>query len=550
MLRQSISEMTVTQEEERFDQYRLKITVGCAASECKHKIKSVLDSWSTNVFSRDRFSLTISFEGETKSISDFDIRTRDSIFEFLESDDEDVCELSLEMVVSKNVSQGVLSIYNPNVFGDYLAKEPILHVLSALASRMNNSLVFEVDGVINACATPSIVFRSAAAEAPDRTNVMLSAEERRLTLDLFKDNSFNKTMPGSFIPKDFRLDKTSGVPGIDLFFAKACSLLAAVFISNSAELSAEGRLSYKICGYKNVAGVVSLSKILPLKEQLYKIADWAYAAGGSSDKVGLVRNVLSLYINKLEDVALHSEIFSAIHSNYQIYLKGNIESYLEVKSKVADVLVDTTTKTQALVDSLVDSLKNSVFVLLTFILTVVVVNGLKDTNVSAIFSSVYIWVVALLSTLMTVWVVFSSFSSLKQYDKGVNTIEAVLKLNYHMVLQSVEIDHAFTPIRIRNREYLKGQAWRYSIAWVVIAVMLTAGFVGGHIYFKDATQPATTSAPAPASASSPILLPGMMIAPLMLRSYYQGLFESASERNQKPKSVGTLKLDKRPASRK
>ena len=150
MLRLSISDMTVVQEEERLDQYRLKATVSCAASECKQKIESVLNSWSTDIFSRDRFSLTISFEGEAKSISDFDFPTRDSVYEFLDSDDEEVCELSLEMVVIKNASQGALSIYNPEAFGSYLAQEPILHVLSALASRMNNSLVFEVAGVINA----------------------------------------------------------------------------------------------------------------------------------------------------------------------------------------------------------------------------------------------------------------------------------------------------------------------------------------------------------------------------------------------------------------
>ena len=548
MLRQSISEMTVTQEEERLDQYRLKTTVRCAANECKQKIESVLDSWSTNISHRDRFSLAISFEGEAKSISDFDLATRNLVCEFLDSDDEDECELSLEMVISKNVSHGTLSIYNPVAFGNYLDQEPILHVLSALASRMIDSLIFEVFGVISVCATPSIVFRSAAPEAADDIKVQLSPEERQSTLDLFKDNSFNKTIPGNFIPKDFRLDKSTGVPAIDLFFAKACSLLAAVFISNSAELTSGGEFSYKICGYKNIAGVVLLNEILPVKESLYKIADWAYGVGGSSDKIGLVRNVLSLYIGRLEDVALHSEIFSAIHSNYQIYLKGNIESYLEVKSKVADVLVDTTTKTQALVESLVDSLKNGVCVLLTFILTVVVVNGLKDTNVSAIFSTVYIWVVALLSILMTVWVVFSCFSSLRQYDKGVDTIEQVLKLNYHMVLQSVEIDHAFSPIRTRNREYLKGQAWRYSIVWIIIAVILTTGFVCGHLVFRDSPQPSTASASA--SAVSPMLLPGVMIAPLLVRSYYGRIFESAFSHNYKPKATSALSSDRPSSSKK
>ncbi|MNH02239.1 hypothetical protein D3C79_614710 [compost metagenome] len=219
---------------------------------------------------------------------------------------------------------------------------------------------------------------------------------------------------------------------------------------------------------------------------LFKIVDWAYGDGGSSDKIGLARNVMSLHVDQMQDVASYPQIFHAINSNYQIYLRDNVESYLDVKGKITDVLVDAVKKTHDIVDSFVDSFRNGIFVLLTFVLTVVVVNGLKDTNAAAIFSEAYIWVVGILSGLMTAWVFSARAGSLSQFDKAFDSIEQVLKGNYRGVLEEAEIESALAPVRTSNRKYLLERSKHYVWLWLFIVGVLLLGFVGGNKYFITA----------------------------------------------------------------
>ena len=176
-------------------------------------------------------------------------------------------------------------------------------------------------------------------------------------------------------------------------------------------------------------------------------------------------------------------MWNAIHSKYQIYLKGNVASYLEVKSKIAEFLVESTAKAHALVEDLVDSLKNSVFVMLTFLLTVVVVNGLKDTGATVIFSAAYFWIVVVLCVVLTVWVVGTCRGAIRRFDNSAQTTAEVLQLAYGRILLNSEIKENIEPINIGNRKYLVRQCWRYALYWLLIAVLLMGGFWFGYLNF-------------------------------------------------------------------
>ncbi|MCO6057936.1 hypothetical protein NG726_14805 [Pseudomonas sp. MOB-449] len=509
MLKQSIaSDMAISQETERLDQYRFSASANCTKKKAKEKLSLIFSSWPSEIFSRDRYSITVTYDDEAQNISDFTEASRGAIEELFDSVGEDEnCNLLIETTINKSLECCTLSIYDPTLFGKYLSDEPLILVLTSLSARMSHALTFETFSPIGQGATPSICFRTTNSADNYDKPTEITEEERRTTLELFQENSFNKTIPGTFIPKDFMLTGTTGIEPIDSFFNKSCAVLSATYISNSAELNADSTLTYRVCGYKNISASISLTELSGISDQLYKIADWAYGPGGSSDKIGLSRNVLSLYVNRLEEISQHPEVLSAIHSNYQIYLKGNIESYLDIKSKITDVLVNTTQKTQELVDSLVDSLKNGIFILLTFLLTVVVINGLKDTSTSAIFSSAYIGVVLILSALLTIWVLVACALSIRQFDKTVDTLETVLKLNYQMILQPIEIDFAFQPIRKKNRLYLKRQATQYAILWISIVTVLTLSFYCGHRILTEPANPISKSQSSPAQTSQPTPTP-------------------------------------------
>lgn len=495
------SRLTIASEEERFDQYRLSASGQCIVSEAKNILKDAFERLQPMISLRDRFSLTFGYDEDSRGITDFSETSLANVNELFElSDEDDASRMSVEFVVHKTVKNQRLSLYAPDLFGVYLESTPTLQVLKVLAGRMGEKLIFECMTPILSSSSSSISFQSIGDTGAD-TGKQQQTVNRRSVFDIFKDNSYSRSLPDFFVPQDFNLKRATGVAEIDSFFKKARTLVSAIFISSTAELDDKEKLEYRICGYKTIAGVVPLVDLGEAADMLYKMATWAYGDGGNADKIGLARNVLSLYITGLQDLPKHPEILHAIHSNYQIYLKENVESYLEVKGKITDILVDAVKKTHDLVDSFVDSLKNGILVLLTFVLTVVVVNGLKDTNASAIFSSAYIWVVVVLCLLMSIWVFVARSSSLSQFDRAFDSIDELLKRNYQGVLQSTEIDDALKPVRISNREYLRIQSRRYVNVWLLIVALLIAGFVVGNIIFVQAS---TSSSGAPPLQTSQV----------------------------------------------
>jgi hypothetical protein len=271
-------------------------------------------------------------------------------------------------------------------------------------------------------------------------------------------------------------------------------------LASGSQIQSPERLSYKLVGYKSMEGEAAFAEFVPALQGLYKIYDRANGVGGSADRIGLARNVVSLQVDRLQDVSDHSSLWNAIHSNYQIYLKGNVASYLEVKSKIAEFLVESTAKAHALVEDLVDSLKNSVFVMLTFLLTVVVVNGFKDTGTTVIFSAAYFWIVAVLCVGLTVWVVGTCRGAIRRFDNSAQTTAEVLQLAYGRILLSSEINENIEPINIGNRKYLVRQCWRYALYWFLIAVLLIGGFGFGYLNFGRVL-------PAPAQIASQAMGP-------------------------------------------
>lgn len=492
------SHLQVFSAEERLDQYRISAGGTCAKAVAKQVVMDAMGCWVCKISARDGVSLTVTCDGESRAIADLAEASRDLVNEAFEWAEDD-CQLSLELIIKKSVQDQRLSVYDPHLLSKYFTGTPIIRILEDLAWRLGSGLIFESIAPISAASSSGISFECVSVDPkPVRPR---DTVKRSLILEAFRENSFSRSLPQVVVPQDFNLNAATGVPGIDQFFKRACVLVSAVYLSNSAEVGSDEKLEYRIAGYKNLAGVVPLVELEKSLEILFKIVDWAYGDGGSSDKIGLARNVMSLHVERLQDVVSHPEMLHAINSNYQIYLKANVENYLEVKGKIADVLVDAVKKAHDIVDSFLDSFKNGIFVLLTFVLTVVVVNGLKDTSAAAIFSGAYIWVVCVLSVLMTLWVVGARAGALTQFDKAFDSIEQVLKVNYCGVLEVAEVEDALGPVRSSNREYLRERSRHYLQLWLCIVVVLVLGFFSGNWYFSTVQVGDSSSSKVVASSS-------------------------------------------------
>lgn len=489
---------------ERLDEYRLVFgAVDIAPQTALAQVLQLL-TLANNLPSRDRFELQVDFQGDTLSLTDTSETGRETIASHLNAH-VDQGEVRYELIVKKSVDRA-LSIYCLSSFGLYLEGEELAIVLTALGSRFKDGIAFECLCPVSACGSDTLRFWP-QGQMTSGGNTMPSMRLQVLTS--FRDNSYSAGLRTDLLPSDFHLIQRTEVATIDAFMDKACAALCAIYLSSSSQMLPSERLSYKLVGYKSVEGEAAFTELVPALPGLYKIYDWAYGVGGSADRIGLARNVISLHVDRLQDVTDHSSLWNAIHSNYQIYLKGNVASYLEVKNKIAEFLVESTAKAHALVEDLVDSLKNSVFVMLTFLLTVVVVNGLKDTGAIVIFSAAYFWIVVVLCVALTIWVVGTCFGAIRRFDNSAETTAKVLELGYGRILLISEINENIEPINARNRTYLVKQCWRYALCWSLIAVILMGGFGLGYLYMKRAqVVPAAVTTQAPcADATKPAPTP-------------------------------------------
>jgi hypothetical protein len=460
---------------ERLDEYRL-ICEGINLSPQVALLQTyALLSKTKDLPLRDRFELQLSFHGDSVSVTDASQAGHDAVSTHLQQH-VDPGEVRLELIVRKR-EERTLSIYSLSAFGAYLQAEKLAIVLAALNVRFQDGIDFECLCPVSPSGSATIRFWPHGTVPATHES---SSTNRSNVLDAFRDNSYSSGFKGELIPSDFHLLQRTNNDALDGFMDKACAVLCATYLANSSQVVSPERLSYKLIGYKAVEGEAAFIDFVAARPHLYKIYDWAYGAGGSSDRIGLARNVVSLHVNQLQAVADDATLWNAIHSNYQIYLKGNVASYLEVKSKITEFLAESTARAHALVEDLIDSLKNSVFVLLTFVLTVVVVNGFKDTGAAVIFSVPYVWIVVILCIVLTVWIAGTCFGLLRRFDNSAETTASIMQLGYSKILLSSEISDSVGPINARNRQYLVKQCWRYAIYWLVIALLLTTGFVVGN----------------------------------------------------------------------
>lgn len=192
---------------------------------------------------------------------------------------------------------------------------------------------------------------------------------------------------------------------------------------------------------------------------------------------------MSIHLDDRNRIRFDSEAWEAIKSNYQVYLKDNLQSYLEVKNKIGEFIIDSTAKTYGIADQLLESLKNNILVLLTFLLTVVLVNGLKDNGYKIVFSDGYLAIVLILTLVSIVWLVMTLLETNKRFESASATIKDILKLNYQKVIMESEIEDVVNPVISKNRDYLKSQLKRYGIWWSVLLAVFVLSFATGNWYF-------------------------------------------------------------------
>ena len=187
-------------------------------------------------------------------------------------------------------------------------------------------------------------------------------------------------------PFDFIISKVEECnPNICKIFERLSNLVSMIFLANISEFTHE-KFLFRIYGYHNTNIFMDKSTNIE-KEVLSNLFQWTYLnASNISDKLGIFRNVISLFLinSKFNDIT--DDILSSCKSNYSIYLKENVERYIEVKNNQQVIL-------NSIIDDIVStcnvyktSFKQSLLNIMTFFFSVVVLNVISTGGIDKIFT--------------------------------------------------------------------------------------------------------------------------------------------------------------------
>ncbi|UQS90979.1 hypothetical protein M5C90_06095 [Pseudomonas chlororaphis subsp. piscium] len=251
------------------------------------------------------------------------------------------------------------------------------------------------------------------------------------------------------------------------------------YISNNTEVLNTGNIQFKFNGYKTfVTPGCRPEDLRDDKELAYKIYSWTYSEGHCSDKLGLVRNIFTL--NTLnEGLNLSLSTWHTIQSNYEIYLKDNVGQYLELKGKLLELISDFSKRTLDATDGFISSFQSSAAAFITFIVSVVAINGLKDAGTETIFSTEYFMISVFISIASALWLVFSRRDTKDRIDYLTSQTKSSILENYKNILSPEELNASIDPAVQSVKTHTKKRIKKYTTLWLLsLAAFLIVFSVG------------------------------------------------------------------------
>lgn len=288
-------------------------------------------------------------------------------------------------IEKKNVNQQV-SVYYVNEFIEYMESLSFLGVLFVFDKLFNNegAIVFEVqDDSFQEFSTKTVKFIPKGSQA---TKEIISNRTERLNKirNLCHCSIVSKYQ---FVPDDFYSQTTSDNPVLKNLFDRLTLLYSTIFLFDIFNVDTQNGIEYKLSGYRTINQNINISSIdIDSRKLYFEIYSWVCEGGNIVDKIGLARNILSLNFEK-ESLKLSETTFEAIKSGYKIYQKENIKQYIEIRNKISDQLIELQNKADKIVDSFIGDFKKSLFTVVSFFATVIVIRVVSKGDFSGGFTT-------------------------------------------------------------------------------------------------------------------------------------------------------------------
>ena len=276
--------------------------------------------------------------------------------------------VTLIYTITKNKVNDTLSVYDYNLFLNHIKGLTITETLNALQNQLVEIFVMEIwsEGY-ERFNTYSI---AAIKKGDAQPRLVLNNDRKKINEKCDElcqwNNKFTRLTPEDLYILNRDADGVLG--GI---FDQLCLLLSTCFVADYSSLDKSG-ITLRLSGYKMMIMESETVKASVLQldtdsvRQWYKIYDWCYTGGYTSDRLSIARNIISLNCQDIDKLKLNESTLDSIKSNFKIFEKDNVRQYIKVRNDVSKTLLDMQEKVNAIVEGFTGDFHKSVISLGTF----------------------------------------------------------------------------------------------------------------------------------------------------------------------------------------
>ncbi|MBD9458268.1 hypothetical protein IB241_11275 [Pseudomonas sp. PDM05] len=441
------------------------------------------------VAARDSFEFTIDLDGADKTITSCEQPNIDELQKHYQEHNDENTGLTLELKINKTLSESTYSVYNLQLFAEFISSQSVLKTIELFSRNMGSHLTFEVFEDITPFGSEVIKFIKHGENI--KYSQPHTIKRRNKRIESFKEGTTSIGLPNNFTADDFELSTQEKIdPKLVTFFETSKLVYALAFLSNSTEVNANGEVQFKFNGYRSFVTIAQRPEDLKENNKIaFKIYSWAFAEGPSTDKLGLIRNIITLN-HQDQSLNLTNNTWHTIQSNYEIYLKENISQYLELKGKLLEFISEFNKRVLDSTDGFISSFQNSTVAFVSFIISVVAINGLKDAGSEKIFSKEYFLISAFICATSALWLHFSRKDTQDRITHITTQTKNSILTNYKNILSEDELNLSIEPAIVSINIHTKERIKKYTTLWIFTIVLFFLVFsIGLAISTVDPISP-------------------------------------------------------------
>ncbi|OPX44405.1 hypothetical protein CLHUN_17040 [Ruminiclostridium hungatei] len=419
--------------------------------------------------------ITISNEAATEEP---DIRK--SIEDLHETFLYEVIEISITI---QKTNKNYCSIYCINKFNEWLLSKSHKEVMQIFSGMFKSGeenirfICYDFDGLL---ATNTISFSKPDSETAYYNDVNrhdIISNSRRIC------NFYNHSQY-DIIPDDFNVVVSSNVnSNILRLFRDIKIFLSLIYISDIADFDGDN-INITIKGYKTIDYKIPLSTYTFKENQnvLYETYKWLYNGGNVHDKSQLARNIMTLHCKYSSILELDEKTFASINANYGLYLKENVNNYLNVKKDITAFVQSNIQEVTKAISSFSSDFKKNFFAFFSYFVTLMVSSSFAKLRLKDIFTPEITTITSCILAGSIIYWLISLYEIISKY-RMMNKSTDSLKDSYNDILDTIEVqtiiekDKSLKP----NKDRFRNNLILISFFWLgmVVALFLALDSISG-----------------------------------------------------------------------